>query len=66
MVKYHFGTSFNKIKGNPGRSRCSVTDEKIETVRELLENNPHVNAQQNGLGLSASSFNQITQKSNPC
>ena len=63
VAKCHkFGTSLNRNKGNSGRSRSLITDENIKRVRELLENNPQMNAQRNGLGLSASSFNRITQK----
>ena len=63
MVKYrNLGTSLNRNQGNSRRSRSSVTDENVERIRELFENNPHVSAQRNGLGLFASSFSRITRK----
>ena len=61
MAKYHnFGTNLNRNKAR--KIRSSVTNENIETIPELLENNPHASPHQSGLVLSASSFNRIARK----
>lgn len=53
-------TSLNRNKRNSARSRSGETDKKKLSENGLLENNAKVSAQQNGLGLSVSSFNRIT------
>jgi hypothetical protein len=52
------GTSIN-LKGNSGRSRTTQTAVNINTVRDLLQQNPHVSACRNPVPISRSSFNRI-------
>ena len=53
VAKYcNFGTRLSRNKGNSGRSWYSVTNENIKRNQELLPNNPHLSARQNGLGLT--------------
>jgi hypothetical protein len=55
------GTSLNRNKGNSGRRKTGRSEENIQAVREQLENNPHVSARRNGLGLPSATFNRITR-----
>ena len=68
MAKYcNFGTSPDEKKRNSGRSQSSVTW-KHRKSSGIIGKQPTLSAQQNGLGLSASSFYWITRKesiSNP-
>jgi hypothetical protein len=52
------GTSMN-LKGNSGRSRTTRTAVNINTVRDLLQQNPHVSARRNPVPIFRSSFNRI-------
>ena len=62
VEKYHLhGTSLNRNKGNSGRPKTVTARGNVEEVRRLLEQNPHVSARRNGLGLSHTSFNRITR-----
>ena len=61
VEKYHLhGTSLNRNKGNSGRPKTVTARGNVEGVRCLLEQNPHVSASRNGLGLSHTSLNRIT------
>lgn len=53
------GTSHNLNKGRSGRKRTSRSEENIENVRILLQENPNVSIRRNGLPLSRSTFNRI-------
>ena len=54
-------TSLYRNKGNSGRKRTVRSEQNIEAVRNQLEVDPHVTARRNGLGLSKSTFNRITE-----
>ena len=56
------GTSLNLNKGRSGRRKSARTDDNIATVQQELDNNPHVSARRNGLGLSKSSFQRIVRR----
>ena len=53
------GTILNRNKGNSGRSRIQRTEDNIERVRQLIEENPRWSVRRNGTGLSQSSFYRI-------
>ena len=56
------GTSLNRNKENSGRRRTALSEENIERVRNMLENNlRNISARRNGMGLSAATFNRITR-----
>ena len=62
VENYHsHGTSLNRNKGNSGRPKTVTARGNVEEVRSLLEQNPHVSARKNGLGLSHTTFNRITR-----
>ena len=55
------GTSLNRNTENSGRRRTALSEENIERVKNMLENNPrNTSARRNGIGLSAATFNRIT------
>ena len=51
----------NRNKGNSGRRKTGRSEENIQAVRDQLENNPHVSARRNGLGLPSATLNRITR-----
>ena len=55
------GTSLNRHKNNSGRRRTATSNENVEAVRALLEENPNVSARRNPIRISKSSFNLITK-----
>ena len=62
-VKKHclHGTNLNRNKENSGKQRTPPSEENIEQVTSMLENNPrNLSARRNDLGLSAATFNKIT------
>ena len=62
IKKYHsHGTSLDRNKGNSGRRRTARSEENIEQVRNMLENNPrNISARRNSMYLSAETFIRIT------
>jgi len=57
------GTSLNLNKGRSGRIRTTRTQENINQVRELLQEQPRViSCRRNPIGLPKTSFNEITTK----
>lgn len=55
------GTSQNRNKGNSGRQRSIRTQENINMVRNILNENPTVSTRRNDSELSQSSFSRITR-----
>ena len=56
------GTSLNRNRVNSGRPRTGRSDENIQAVRHLLQQNPrNVSARRNGLGIPSATFNRITR-----
>ena len=67
VKKYHsHGTSLNRNKKNSGRRRTAGSEENIERVRNMLENNlRNISETKNGMGLSAQTFNKTTREELP-
>jgi len=55
------GSSHNRYKGNSGRKATIRTEETIEAVRKLLNDQPTTSTRKNGLGLSQSTFQRIVK-----
>ena len=64
VQKYNqHGTSHNLNKGRTGRRQTARTEENIQAVRDLINDNQPdgeiISARRNGLGLSSATFNRI-------
>ena len=62
LQKFHrLGTVQNQNPGNSGRNRTARTPKNIALVQQALAENPRISARRNGIGLSKSTFNEITK-----
>lgn len=55
------GSVLNQNANRSGRSRTGRSAENVALVRQALEDDPHVSARRNGIGLPAATFNRITR-----
>ena len=62
VIKYSsHGTSLNRNQFNSGRNRSGRSEQNIERVHQLLQENPHVSCRRNGLELPPATFNRIVR-----
>ena len=55
------GTSLNRNHENSGKQRTACSEENIEWVTNMLDNNPrNISVKRNGMKLTAATFNKIT------
>ena len=56
------GTTLNRNKGNSGRKRIARTQENVEMVQNVIDENPRSTIRRNESGLSATTFHRILHK----
>ena len=56
------GTTLNRNKGNSGRKRTARTQENVEMVQNVIDENPRSTIRRNENGLSATTFHRILHK----